>query len=122
MKTPTWKLIIQTICFDLGKYKKVMMIQFYIALIILNYWILFRIIHIFFTDGSKDGEKNPSTVNVCHFFQFSKRLPNMSSIFTDELEVMHVVSVLRCVESTTKRKTFIIFSDTKSVLQAMLSK
>ena len=72
-----------------------------------------------FTDGSKDGDKTAAAF-ICQSFEFSKRLPDKASIFTAELEA--IVSALRYVKSTTKRKKFVIFGDSKSALQALLSK
>ena len=43
-KIPPWKLIGPTVCFDLCKYKKSELIQFYIVYIILIYWIYFTLL------------------------------------------------------------------------------
>ena len=74
-------------------------------------------VHIY-TDGSKDGDRTASAF-VSPSFTFSKRLPNKASIFTAEMEAL--VSALRFVKVSVAKK-FIIFSDSKSVLQALLSK
>ena len=50
----------------------------------------------------------------------SQNVPDKASIFTAELEA--IVSALRYIKSTTKRKKFVIFVDSKSALQALLSK
>ena len=57
---------------------------------------------------------------ICLSFEFLKCIPDKASIFTAELDA--IVSSLRYIKSTTKRNTFVIFSDSKSALQAMLSK
>ena len=48
MKTPPWKLIVPTVCFDLCKYKRVKLIQPYIVNIIRNCSNILRILHIFY--------------------------------------------------------------------------
>ena len=72
-----------------------------------------------FTDGSKDGDKTAAAF-ICQSFEFSKRLPNKASIFTAELET--IVSALRYIKITTKNNKFVVFGDSKSALQALLSK
>ena len=114
MKTPPWKLIIPTVCFDLCKYKKS---ETDPTLYRLHYSELLESFtdytHIF-TDGSKDGDKTAATF-ICQSFEFSKRLPDKA-----ELEVL--VSALRYIEITAKNNKFVVFSDSKSALQALLSK
>ena len=74
MKTPPWKLIVPTVCFDLCKYKKSDTDP---ALYRLHYSELLESFtdytHIF-TDGSKDGDKTAAAF-ICQSFEFSKRLP-----------------------------------------------
>ena len=72
-----------------------------------------------FTDGSKDGDKTAAAF-ICQSFEFSKRLPDKASIFTAELEA--IVSALRYIKITTKINKFVVFGDSKSALQALLSK
>ena len=119
MKTPPWKLIIPTVCFDLCKYKKSNTDP---TLYRLHYSELLQSFtdytHIF-TDGSKDGDKTAAAF-ICQSFEFSKRLPDKASIFTAELEA--IVSALRYIKITTKNNKFVVFGDSKSVLQALLSK
>ena len=119
MKTPPWKLIVRTVCFNVCKYntRRVKLIQLYIVCVILNFWNLTDYTHIF-TDGSKDGDKT-GVAFICPSFKFSKRLPDKTSIFTSGLKA--IVSALHYIESTTKRKKFVIFGDSKSALQALLS-
>ena len=47
MKTPPRKLIIPSICCELVNTRRVILIQFYIVIIILNCWILLQIIQLF---------------------------------------------------------------------------
>ena len=119
MKTPPWKLIVPTVCFDLCKYKKSDTDS---TLYCLHYSELLESFtdytHIF-TDGSKDGDKTAAAF-ICQSFEFSKRLPDKASIFTAELEA--IVSALRYIKITTKNNKFVVFGDSKSVLQALLSK
>ena len=119
MKTPPWKLIVPTICFDLCKYKKS---ETDPNLYRLHYSVLLESFtdytHIF-TDGSKDGDKT-AVAFICQSFEFSKRLPDKASIFTAELEV--IVFALRYIKITAENNTFIVFSDSKYALQALLSK
>ena len=72
-----------------------------------------------FTDGSKDGDETAASF-ICPSFEFSKRIHDKASIFTAELEA--IVSALRYIKSTTERNKFVIFSDSKSALHALLSK
>ena len=81
MKTPPWKLIVPTVCFDLCKYKKN---ETDPTLYRLQYSELLESFmdytHIF-TNGSKDGDKTAADF-ICQSFEFSKRLPDKASIFT----------------------------------------
>ena len=119
MKTPPWKLIVPTVCFDLCKYKKS---ETDPTLYRLHYSELLESFtdyrHIF-TDGSKDGDKTAAAF-ICQSFEFSNRLLDKASIFTAELEA--IVSALHYIKSTTKNNKFVIFCDSKSELQALLSK
>ena len=119
MKTPPWKLIVPTVCFDLCKYKKS---DTDATLYRLHYSELLESFtdytHIF-TDGSKDGNETAAAF-ICQSFEFSKRLPDKASIFTAELEA--IVSALRYIKITTKNNKFVVFGDSKSALQALLSK
>ena len=119
MKTPPWKLIVPTVCFDLCTYKKSDTDP---TLYRLHYSELLESFmdytHIF-TDGSNDGDKTAAAF-ICQSFEFSKRLPDKASIFTAELEA--IVSALRYIKITTKNNTFVVFGDSKSALQALLSK
>ena len=72
-----------------------------------------------FTDGSKDGDKT-AVAFICQSFEFPKRLADKTSIFTTELEA--IVSVLRYIKITAKNNKFVVFGDSKSVLQALLFK
>ena len=67
------------------------------------------------------GDKTAAAF-ICPSFEFSNHIPDKSSIFTAELEA--IMSALRYIKSmpTTKRNKFVIFSDSKSTLQALLSK
>ena len=119
MKTQPWKLIVPTVCFDLCKYKKSDTDP---TLYRLHYSELLESFtdytHIF-TDGSKDGDKTAAAF-ICQSFEFSNRLPDKASIFTAELET--IVSALRYIKITTKNNKFVVFGDSKSALQALLSK
>ena len=70
MKTPPWKLIVPTVCFDLCKYKKSDTDP---TLYRLHYSELLEsftdFTHIF-TDGSKDGDKT-AVAFICQSFEFS---------------------------------------------------
>ena len=72
MKTPPWKLIVPTVCFDLCKYKKSDTDP---TLYRLHYPELLESFtdytHIF-TDGSKDGDKTAAAF-ISQSFEFSKR-------------------------------------------------
>ena len=77
-----------------------------------------------FKDGSKDSnvsfskedDKTAATF-VCPSFEFSKRLPDKSSIFTSELEsIMSALRYIKCMP-TTKSNTIVIFGDSKSALR-----
>ena len=78
MKTPPWKLIVLTVCFDLCKYKKS---EADLTLYRLHYSELVEYFmdytHIF-TDGSKDGDKTAAAF-ICQSFEFSKRLPDKAN-------------------------------------------
>ena len=119
IKTPPWRLIVPNVCFDLCKYKK---IETDPTLYRLHYSELLEYFtdytHVF-TDGSKDGDNNAAAF-ICQSFEFSKRLPDKTSIFTDELEAL--VSALRYIKITAKNNKFVVFSDSKSALQALLFK
>ena len=104
METPPGKLIVSDVSFDLCKYKKS---ETDPTLYRLYYSELLKYFtgdtHIF-TDGSKDGDKTAAAF-ICQYFEFSKRLPDKASIFTAELEA--IVSALRSIKSTTKKKIVI---------------
>ena len=74
-------------------------------------------VHIY-TDGSKDGDRTACAV-VTPSFEFSKRLPDRSSIFSAELQAL--VSTLRYCKINTSKK-FAFFCNSKSVLQALSTK
>ena len=105
MKTPPWKLIVPTVCFDLCKYKRSDTDP---TLYRLHYSELLESFtdytHIF-TDGSKDGDKTAAAF-ICQSFEFSRRLPDKASIFTAELEA--IVSALRYIKITTKNNKFVV--------------
>ena len=118
MKTPPWKLIVPTVCFDLCKYKKsatdpTLYRLYYSQLLDLKHGL-----YTYFTDGSKDVEKTAAAI-ICPSFEFSKHLLDKSSICTAELET--IVSDLRYIRSTMKSNKFVIFSDSKFPLHALLS-
>ena len=101
MKTPPWKLIVPTVCFDLCKYKKSDTDP---TLYRLHYSELLE----------------SFTAFICQSFEFPKCLPDKASIFTAELEA--IVSALRYIKITTKNNKFVVFGDSKSALQALLTK
>lgn len=72
-----------------------------------------------YTDGSKDGDR-AALAFVSPSFTFSKRLPDKASIFTAELEAL--VAALRYIKMSSISKKFILFVDSKSALQALMSK
>ena len=119
MKTPPWKLIVPTVCFDLCKYKKSDTDPTLYRLHYSEWLESFTDYTHIFTDGSKDDDKTTATF-ICQSFEFSKRLPDKTSIFTAELET--IVSALRYIKITTKNNKFVVFGDSKSALQALLSK
>ena len=118
MKTPPWKLVVPTVCFDLCKYKKSVT---HPTLYCLHYSDLIESFtdytHIF-NDGSKDGDTTAAAF-ICQTFEFSKRLPD-KTIFTAELQA--IVSALHYIKITVKNNKFVVFGDSKSVLHALLSK
>ena len=105
MKTPPWKLIVPTVCFNLCKYKRN---ETDPTLDRLHYSELLESFtdytHIF-TDGSKDGDKTAAAF-ICQSFEFSKRLPDKASIFTAELEA--IVSALHYFKITVKNKKNVV--------------
>ena len=98
MKTPPWKLIVTTVCFDLCKYKKSETLYPLHHSELLESFTDYT--HIFI-DGSKDGDKTVAAF-ICQSFEFPKRLPDNVSIFTSELET--IVSALPYIKSTAKNK------------------
>ena len=117
-RVPPWKYIMPNTCFDLSRYKKsetdpIVFRTHFIALV----EHLDDHVHIY-TDGSKDGDRTACAV-VTPSFEFSKRLPDRSSIFSAELQAL--VSALRYCKINTSNK-FAIFCDSKSVLQALSTK
>ena len=104
MKTPPWKLIVPSVCFDFCKYKKS---ETDPTLNRLHYSELLESFidytHIF-TDGSKDGDKT-AAVFIRQSFEFSKRLPDKASIFTAELEAL---VDLRYIKITAKNNKFVV--------------
>ena len=119
MKTPPWKLIVPNVCFDLCKYRNSetdpTLYHLYYSELLESFTDYTHI----FTDGSKDGDKIAAAF-ICQSFEFSKRLHDKASIFTAELEA--IMSALHYIKITAKNNTFIVLGDTKSVLQALLSK
>ena len=99
MKTPPWKLIVPTVCFDLCEYKKSKTDSTLYRLYYSELLESFTDYTHSFTDGSKDGDKTAAAF-ICPSFEFSKRMPDKSSIFTAELEA--VMSALGYIQSTTK--------------------
>ena len=99
MKTPPWKLIVPTVCFDLCKYKKSDTDPILYRLPYSELLESFMDYTHIFTDGSKDGGKTAAAF-ICQSFEFSKGLPDKASIFTAELEA--IVSALRYIKITTK--------------------
>ena len=57
---------------------------------------------------------------ICQSFEFSQCLLDKASIFTAELEA--IVSVLHYIKITVKNNKVVVFGDSKSALQALLSK
>ena len=79
MKTPPWKLIVPSICFELCKYNKSdtdpVLYRYYYSKL-LDYFTD----HTFMlTDGSKDGNKTAEAF-ICPSFELSKRIPDKASI------------------------------------------
>ena len=108
MKTPPWKLIVPTVCFDLCKYKKSdtdpILYRLHYSELLESFADYTHI----FTDGSKDGDKTAAAF-ICQSFEFSKRLPDKASIFTAELEA--IVSALCYIKITTNNNKFVVFGD-----------
>ena len=119
MTTQPWKLIVPNVCFDLCKYKKTdadpTLHRLHNSELLESFTDYTHI----FTDGSKDGDKTAAAF-ICQSFEFSKRLPDKASNFTVELEA--IVSTFRYIKITTKNNKFVVFGDSKSALQALLSK
>ena len=119
MKTPPWKLIVPTVCFHLCKYKKSetdpTSYHFHYSELLESFTDYTPI----FTDGSKNCDRT-AVAYICQSFEFSKRLPDKASILTAELEA--IVSALRYIKITTKNNKFVVFGDSESALQALLSK
>ena len=67
MKTPPWKLIVPTVCFDLCKYKKSerdpTLYRLHYSELLESFYGLYT----YFTDGSKDGDKTAAAF-ICPFF------------------------------------------------------
>ncbi len=118
-KIPPWTMAVPNVCFDLCKYKKCDTDPALFRLYFLELSDSFIGYTHIFTDGSKDGDKT-SAAFVCPSFEFSKRLPNKASIFTAELEAL--ASALRYIKHAITNTKFVIFCDSKSVLQAITSK
>ena len=91
MKTPPWKLIVPTICFDLYKYTDPTLYRLHYSELLESFTDYTHI----FIDGSKDGDKTAAAF-ICQSFEFSKRLPDKASIFTAKLEA--IVSALRYIK------------------------
>ena len=71
-----------------------------------------------YTDGSKDNEKvAAAAVTKSHIF--GKRLPKYASIFTAELRAIHLAFMYIKIS---RHKKFILFSDSKSVLEALANR
>ena len=116
--TPPWKFIVPDVCFDLCKHKKCETDPVYFRLFFAELIEQFRDHTHIYTDGSKDGVKT-ALAFVSPSFTFSKRLPDKASIFTAEMEAL--TSALRYIKVLDSSK-FVIFCDSKSALQALLSK
>ena len=118
-QVPPWKFSLPIVNFELSVHKKNITIpvefRTYFAELLEGFIDYTQI----YTDESKDANKTELVV-VYPSFIYSKRLPDKSSIFTSELEAF--ISALRYVEMTNTDNRFVIFSDSKSVLQAILSK
>ena len=71
--------------------------------------------HFIYTDGSKTDEAVAAAA-VCNGIVFSSRLPNAASIFSAEAKA--ILLALNFIECTFHNQ-FVIFSDSKSVLQAI---
>ena len=116
--TPPWKFIVPDVRFDLCKHKKSETDPVYFRLFFAELLEQFRDHTHIYTDGSKDGVKT-ALAFVSPSFIFSKRLPDKASIFTAEMEAL--TSALRYIKVLDSSK-FVIFCDSKSALQALLSK
>ena len=75
MKTPPWKLIVPTVCFDLCKYKKSETDPTLYCLYYSELLDSFTDYTHIFTDGSKGGGKTAAAF-ICQSFEFLKCLPN----------------------------------------------
>ena len=116
--TPPWKFIVPDVRFDLCKHKKCETDPVYFRLFFAELIEQFGDYTHIYTDGSKDGVKT-ALAFVSPSFIFSKRLPDKASIFTAEMEAL--TSALRYIKVLDSSK-FVIFCDSKSALQALLSK
>ena len=75
-----------------------------------------------YTDGSKEGSRAGFGM-VSPFGSTSVRCCDDSSIFTAELEAVHrALRHIRLSFRTSKRRKFVVFSDSKSVLEALQNK
>ena len=95
------------------------LIQLYIVCIILNCWNLLRIIHIFLLMDLKMAIKPLRLLSVNLLSSQNVYLTRRQFLLPNSRAI---VSALRYVKSTTKRNKFVIFGDSKSALQALLSK
>jgi len=115
-KTPPWKLIKPMVLFDLANSKKAETSpEIFVSKfneIVDNHK---PYVHVF-TDGSK-MEDQVACAAIIDDLAISSRLPDKASIFSAELKAIELA--LKYIERD-RQPRFIIFSDSKSVLEALL--
>ena len=117
-QTPPWQVMEPLVNLTLSQYKKADTNPLVYKSLFLEMCEAYSNFVQLFTDGSKDGEKVSCAV-VTPSFTYSQRLPGELSIFSAELHAIRV-AVDFCEMSD--KEDFVIFCDSKSVLQALESK
>ena len=114
-RAPPWTLAEPQVIFSVGKHKKIDENKEILLKSFSEIEAKYRDYTHIYTDGSKDGEQVASAAVIGdHVVQ--SRLPDKCSIFTAELKAIQMA--LEYIRSSRKTK-FVIFSDSKSVLQAL---
>ena len=115
--TPPWKMHIPNIIFDLCQFKKSDTAPEIFKSKFIEIASDYPHHKHIYTDGSKEEEK-VGCATITHQQSSSIRLPDHSSVFTAEL--LAIKLALRHIEDH-PHPNFIIFSDSRSVLEALIS-